>query len=92
AWAPAAIAASIATLGSAAGVGFAAYSGATLAGKPLLEAFGLSAESTLGASKASAAESYAAWAPAAIAASIATLGSAAGVGFAAYSGATLAGK
>ncbi|HIF7652134.1 TPA: tape measure protein [Klebsiella pneumoniae] len=60
--------------------------------KPLLEAFGLSAESTLGASKASAAESYAAWAPAAIAASIATLGSAAGVGFAAYSGATLAGK
>lgn len=60
--------------------------------KPLLEAFGLSAESTLGASTASAAESYAAWAPAAIAASIATLGSAAGVGFAAYSGATLAGK
>ncbi|HBR1962842.1 TPA: tape measure protein [Klebsiella pneumoniae] len=60
--------------------------------KPLLEAFGLSAESTLGASKSSAAESYAAWAPAAIAASIATLGSAAGVGFAAYSGATLAGK
>ena len=60
--------------------------------KPLLEAFGLSAESTLGASKASAAESYAAWAPAAIAASIATLGSAAGVDFAAYSGATLAGK
>ncbi|EHT06609.1 TPA: tape measure protein [Raoultella ornithinolytica] len=60
--------------------------------KPLLEAFGLFAESTLGASKASAAESYAAWAPAAIAASIATLGSAAGVGFAAYSGATLAGK
>ncbi|HBT3421601.1 tape measure protein [Klebsiella pneumoniae] len=60
--------------------------------KPLLEAFGLSAESTQGASKASAAESYAAWAPAAIAASIATLGSAAGVGFAAYSGATLAGK
>ena len=33
--APAAIAASIATLGSAAGVGFAAYSGATLAGKAL---------------------------------------------------------
>ena len=60
--------------------------------KPVLEAFVLSAESTLGASKASAAESYAAWAPAAIAASIATLGSAAGVGFAAYSGATLAGK
>ncbi|CDK76013.1 Phage tail length tape-measure protein 1 [Klebsiella pneumoniae IS22] len=60
--------------------------------KPLLEAFGLSAESTLGASTASAAESYAAWAPAAIAASIATLGSAAGIGFAAYSGATLAGK
>ena len=59
--------------------------------KPLLAAFGMTAESSLGASTAAAGESYAAWAPAAIAASIATLGSAAGTGLAAYAGATLAG-
>ncbi|WP_241597475.1 tape measure protein [Rosenbergiella epipactidis] len=59
--------------------------------KPLLEAFGVTAESSLGASTAAAGESYAAWAPAAVAASIATLGSAAGIGLASYAGATLAG-
>lgn len=59
--------------------------------KPLLEAFGVTAESSLGTSTAAAGESYAAWAPAAVAASIATLGSAAGIGLASYAGATLAG-